>query len=111
MASDRIQDLTCLGSLDCQTLFWNVMSTPGTQCPHAGPASPQVLSPCHDREENSEVWWCHRGLVVMVVGFVCRFPHGTGWVPAIVSLPGTWWGQYLLSAHPVPVLATLQGSV
>lgn len=36
-----------------------------------------------------------------------QFPHGTGWVPAIVSLAGTQQGQDLLSAHSVSSLATI----
>lgn len=36
-----------------------------------------------------------------------QFPHGTGWVPAIVCLAGTQQGQDLLSAHPVSGLTTI----
>lgn len=46
-------------------------------------------------------------MVVAAAGFVWQFPHGTGWVPAIVSLAGTQQGQDLLSAHPMSGLATI----
>lgn len=46
-------------------------------------------------------------MTVAAVGFVWQFPHGTAWVPAIVSLAGTQQGQDLLSAYPVPSLATI----
>lgn len=46
-------------------------------------------------------------MTVAAAGFVWQFPHGTGWVPAIVSLAGTQQGQDLLSAHPVSSLATI----
>lgn len=49
-------------------------------------------------------------MAASAVAFVCRFPHGTGWVPAIVSLAGTRGGQDPLCAHPVSALATPQVS-
>lgn len=46
--------------------------------------------------------------MAVAVGFVCRFPHGTGWVPAIVSPAGTRGGG---RTRFLPTLTTLPGSV
>lgn len=79
------------------------MSVPGILCPCVG-AFFQALSPCHGGRKPPWHW----GLIVVVVGSVCLFSHGIGWVPPIASPAHTRGGQDLCSprvhSHCLPGL-------